>query len=718
MSRPLRAPVHRAVPTALLCAVAALCGCVTADADVPAGEPRVSREPLPTVPVDVRVLGATGDVVWALFDSADPAASGHRVSRDGGRTWAQGPVYPEVGTSAAGNGRLSFYGGDDGEAWPMAVDPSEPARTSVMAWDEEWRLAALGPAAALSTGRRLVTAGRSRKLVFPALPKGRGSWRHTYGFSADSAFLVRVSRPARGGRDYATIIDTATGKARTPVAIPRSKAHVVGGSTLYTLVSDASGLRVCRLPLPGGAQACDQVATGDHRGTTARLYQAGAASLVADGESALLLENGTVTPVALPTGTASWRIDAPGDPTRPLIRTVDAAGEPHHLRVAADGATTEWLTLSRRFVPPFSLALTPTTLLGSDGRSGDRVWLRDVSAGTLGARSDLAVAAPVAASGSRWLVLGNDGRFRAYDDGRPGAVVPQALAREASGPYLIGMAKVGLVTGKVLAASRPKALFGSLVVEDVSTTHTAGYTMRVRDLAGGYRSPAFLLTDRSSLYTWVRIWGDWVGTSVFSDAPDHDVDTVLHNYRTGASLTHPGVLWGLADGWALIQTPSEDFSFPLAAWNLTTGAVEPLDNQGFSTFAVNGDRVAYHTGTDLVLRTLEGVAAGPPRLLGALAAGKATRRSPWTVQLDLTEPVLPGTLVITDPDGAVVRTLASAGTPTGGIRGVAWDGRDESGGTVAAGTYRWELRVDAADGSGAATDVTGTATPRGTITVG
>jgi len=587
-----------------------------------------------------------------------------------------------------------------------------------MAWDEEWRLAALGPRAALSTGRRLATEGSSRKLVFPALPRIRGSWKHTYGFSADSAFLVRVSRPARGSRDYATIVDTATGRARTPVAIPRSKVHVVGGSTLHTLVADAAGLRVCRLPLAGGAQACDQVATGDHRRTTARLYQAGAVSLVADGGSALLLENGTVTPIALPAGTASWRIDAPGDPTRPLIRTVDAAGEPHHLRVAADGGTTEWLTLSRRAVPPYSLALTPTTLLGSDARSGDRVWLRDVSAATLGARTELAAAAPVAASGSRWLVLGNDGRFRAYDDGRPGVAVPQALAREVSGPYLIGTAKVGLVTGKVLAASRPKALFGSLVVEDVSTSHAHGYTMRVRDLAGRYRSPAFLLTDRSSLYSWVMIWGDWVGTSVFSDAPDHDVDIVLHNHRTGASLTHPGVLWRLADGWALIQTPSPDFSSPLAAWNLTTGEVEPLGNQGFSSFAVDGARVAYHTGTDLVLRTVEGVEAGPPRLLGALAAGKATSGSPWTVQLDLTEPVLPGTLVITDPAGGVVRTLPTGGAPTGGIRGVAWDGRDEAGGTVAAGTYRWELRTQAADGGGAATDVTGTAAPGGTITVG
>jgi hypothetical protein len=715
MSRPRRAPLRTAVPTALLCAVAALCGCVTADAEIPAAELGVSSEPLPTAPVDVRVLGATGDVVWASFsEPSEPGRHGQQVSLDGGTTWQPGPVWPEIGAASAGNGRLGLYGGDDGEAWPQVIDPAHPASATALTWNEEWHLRAVGPTLALATNGRLASATKAVKVAFPALPSGHGTWKHSYRFSTDPAFLVRVSHASRGSSDYLTVVDTATAKAAKPVRVPRSSAHAVGATSLVTLVADATGLSVCRQPLAGGAQSCQVVATGDHRRASTRLSQAGDVSLVKDGATALMLEGGTLTPIDLPDGTASWRTDAPGDPTRPLIRTVDAAGEPHHLRVAADGSTSEWLQLSRVPVAPYSLALSPTTLLGHDGLAPDRTWLRDVTDGGLGARSGVSGAVPIDASGSRWLML--TGRtFRTYDQGGRGAAVPTALARELSGPYLMGVKKVGTVTGTVLDATRPKAIFGSLVVEDVSTSHATGYTLRVRDLAGSYSSPRFLLTDKTDLYTWVMIWGDWVGTSVFSDAPDHDIDTILYNYRTGRRITHPGVLWRLGDGIALIQTPSDDFGYPLAAWDFGADVEYPLGNGGFGACDLDGNRIAFTTSTHLVLRTVDGVATSAPRMLGVVATGRATRTSPWKAALDLTKPVAAGTLEIRTKAGTLVRTLVTAASATGSLRGIAWDGRDDAGAEVAKGTYRWTLVVSGADGSGVARDVTGTAAATGRI---
>lgn len=158
--------------------------------------------------------------------------------------------------------------------------------------------------------------------------------------------------------------------------------------------------------------------------------------------------------MALPAGTTSWQRDGTGDPSRPLLRTVDALGNPHHLRVAPDGSVTEYLKVKQKPLEVFDLTLAPTQVFGTLwGWQPERFkwgwgplqqqWA--LSKDSIGP----AMATPFAVSmvtGSRWIVSDSRDRQNLYDAARKGARVRDADA--LSGPFLLYENSVAMVTGR------------------------------------------------------------------------------------------------------------------------------------------------------------------------------------------------------------------------------------------------------------------------------
>jgi hypothetical protein len=686
---------------AVLALVAALAsGCGTS----PLAPPDEMRVPLSTTAYDVEVLGATGDAIWAEF-----AGAGNRVSLDGGRTWRAGVVYPEYGRITASAGRFAFSGGDDGVAMPMTFAAGTPDNLERLPWEDDGRrVEALGADVVLWANGHLSTREATRKTSWPKLQPGRSQ----YLFSADSTWLVRI---VHGGRsDQLSVAPVATGVGRAPLTFVDALDYAVGTAGLYSLVSDRGQLSVCTISLPEGARACTPVADWPH--ATATFHQAGAVTVVkADGRG-YLVENGQVTPIALPDDTSDWKAEGAGDPTRPLLLVTDNANQQHHYRAAADGSLTEAFPRPRLPVVPVILALTPTAVYGSQDVT-TTFWRRDIGARGLGEEVPLRTGEVRAASGDRLLVQ-TDNSVRVLDGGTPGPVLGDA-ARQLSGPYVLLGSQVVTATGDALRTDPPEGIFGSLAVQVSHAAAEHRQLMTVHDLTNPDESRTIQLSGTDEKLLFARLWGDWVGVT-FRVHGDQRT-TELHNWRTDASRTTAGELAALGDGFAVILRSTGkgwDQVTTLLTVDLATGAETVLAPAVLYPAPVtDGVRVAYVDGSDLVVRKIPGAGASAPRLLGALTSGSATPADPWTVALDMTKAVAPGTLTIRSADGAVVRVLPTSATASGSVRGPVWDGRDDAGAAVTSGEYRWEYAADAADGTGAVRDVTGQTAPGGTIDV-
>ena len=481
-----------------------------------------------------------------------------------------------------------------------------------------------------------------------------------------------------------------------------------------SLIKEPAGLKLCRQPLPAGKATCLRVTRSDARGSKATLRQSGRFSLIRDGGARLLMIDKTVvTPVTLPAGTVSWRLDGNGDPTRPLILTTDSAGDPHHLRVAADGAVSEWYAVPRVPVTLSKVFLTPNRLIGSYlSTRGTSQWIRNVG-NSLGTAREFPDAGVVTtASAGRWVLDDTKGRAWHYYNGqRIGRTVAQIVG--LSGPYAQTVnGAVKLITCTSLAKKGVDAIFGSLIAERVSST---GYTVKIRDLADPTSKPVTVtLDDTQRRYSLTYLWGDWVGTSFLSFETERTT-SVLVNYRTGERYDHDGQLVGLGDGLAVLSDSTGHWS----TWVPDTGETEALGNAtDFPALGLAGNRVAYSTGTTLVVRTVDGVGTSAPRLLGAVTSGKATRSSPWKASFDLSKPVASGTLIIRDSKGRTVRKLVTAASSSGSLPVISWTGKDADGHALPAGRYSWELVAAASDGSGVARSVAGTAAATGSLVHG
>ena len=695
-----------AAALAALALIAGLAGPATPSAAAPHGG-TVSR-PLPTEPDDYEVLAATGDWIWTVLPS-DSASDSSSLSKNGGRTWTHHIGMPsEGGWFTAGAGRLAYFSTDeDGLSGPSFFYPKRI--TGDGGWGEFWSVAAMGSTATLSSNLNLVRAGQSNtRVTFTALPKKLVKPTNSYSFTADSSYLVRLTSTA-GTADYASVVDVATAKSVGRLTLPRTAQHQVSGSALYSLTGTKHGLQLCRQPLPSGSPTCSTVVGGDQRKASATLYQFGVNAIVRPSPKAaplLVSAAGAVTAVRLPAGTASWKRDGTGDPSRPLLRTIDTDGWPHHLRVNADGSTTEYRAVKAVTMELWSLALAPNALFStsrsSDGWVGKRWALGATSLGEPEPALDVEQV-----SGSRWVVQDAAYRRFVYDEGRRGVEINDGLL---SGPYLLQDDDLSLVTGRRIATTRALGIFGSLLAERVAAPKgRKGYWVRLRDVAAeSGQSAPIRLNEKGSIYTGVSMWGDWLGLM-----PTARTARVV-NRRTGRVLNHTGYLEYIGDGFAVLS----DSKRALSLWRFATNKVTPVGTgSNAGTYDVNGNRVVYSDGKRVIVKTIAGVGTSRPRLLGALTSGRATKKSPWKVAIDLTKPVAAGTLVIRDQAGRVVRTLATAASETGSLRGLSWSGRDVTGKQLK-GRYTWELLAAAKDGSGFAVSVTGSGRAGGTIVAG
>jgi len=139
----------------------------------------------------------------------------------------------------------------------------------------------------------------------------------------------------------------------------------------------------------------------------------------------------------------------------------------------------------------------------------------------------------------------------------------------------------------------------------------------------------------------------------------------------------------------------------------------PMDSQAFVAQLAQFAQVelANNTNADLERLLIGQAAAQQTSVVGLVGKDvvwksdtiNLTDGSPVDVQATLSGPAASATAVITDDKGKVVRTLR-LGPQAAGTLDIAWDGRDENGNSLPAGTYK--ASVTAADPTGASVAVT------------
>lgn len=309
--------------------------------------------------------------------------------------------------------------------------------------------------------------------------------------------------------------------------------------------------------------------------------------------------------------------------------------------------------------------------------------------------------------------------YRLLDRGRPPAaghllpVTGRPATVRASGPYtLVGSQVFGPDAEPVLdldtQAGTDADLFGSELIHS-----SADGTVRVRDVT----APVSLLTPTTlaespacardhldgSCPTEVAIWGPTVawsrrdGTISIRTRPDPAIRSVATGERVTDLRLSEGVL-----AW---RTPNaggaEGNRDSIRLLDLTSARSRPLTMTGLSAVSVDGHLMA---GIDaqgrVAVRALPfgGSKRYPPRLLGVTASTDFTIPGRWSPGFDATTE-LTGVRLTLARDGVVVRTLTGSGAD-GSIRNLHWDGTDDAGNPLPAGTYGWRLAAAAKDGGG------------------
>ena len=142
--------------------------------------------------------------------------------------------------------------------------------------------------------------------------------------------------------------------------------------------------------------------------------------------------------------------------------------------------------------------------------------------------------------------------------------------------------------------------------------------------------------------------------------------------------------------------------------------LEPLDATKFTEQLVSYSQVEQQIATNkniqtLVSATRSAASATAVSFLGknALTAGPASElmggEARWTYRLPSTATSIQ--VRITDLAGTPVRTLSTPATA--GTHDVVWNGEDNAGNTMPAGTYRLSVTASAADGSSIPATITG-----------
>jgi hypothetical protein len=529
-----------------------------------------------------------------------------------------------------------------------------------------------------------------------------------------------------------------------PVVVPGLVTAVLRGDQVVYATVAAEGFSICFLEVTGPATPSCQPFTvdgvPDPRAATAALevgaewvlvtprWGAGSqAQLVVDGTTAPAAPVAVVAPVA-----DRAKVFAVGDSARPLAAvwkgTTGYIGQ-----VDAYGTISKLFTHPTTPVDVTGLRLTADRLTGLDDRTGQetfgyQAWQRPVSDSAIGKEALFGPeAVGIGASGSRTLV-DDGGRLQLFDGGQPaGSLTPPkygANAESLTGPYFVGRTvaydQVMRVDGTTQRKGQVRALFGS---QALMLTNQSLNRYEVADV----RSTASTRVDvpaafQPATFDAIGLWGDYVlgfNTLGASRTPT----TIVLNYRTHQSWQRTGYPIEMGDGFVVLQLPAAagdtNTDDVLAVWNILTDAVTRMPDRDWSAVSSDGShRLAYSTGSQLVVRDIVGAARSAPRLLGAIAQPSLnliTGTARWTLSIDASKALAPGTLTIQGGAGVVFAAPLPA-TPTGSLHGMAWDGRNGDN-FVLPGTYRWTISQGAVDGSGNLVGADGTSAVSGTLDV-
>lgn len=414
----------------------------------------------------------------------------------------------------------------------------------------------------------------------------------------------------------------------------------------------------------------------------------------------------------------------------PVISTITATASYLERLDPTNLTTKRTVTGATRAGGGVPTALTPTDLLLQDSLYTADTWQRAAgkSIGSATLLSSLTENRSSAqASAGRWMVPASGSKVTLYDRGSVKETVSgeyrgDDATRGLSGPNLMvernDTRQVRNSAGTWATVPNALGVFGALVLEDITSDGDADegvYRFRVRNLSVGSSSPIeFSLPGEVEQW-----WGDNVAyeqdAACYDDATQSEQDaTVVYNFRTGKQVYSTcGDAIAMGDGFVVVGIDG-DYSVR----NLSSDAQTSLGNVAEWRVAVDGNRVAYATETELVIKTIPGVGRSAPRSLGVKAPASYDGTGTWTPEIDLTKPVGAGNLVIKNAEGAVVRSLAVPASADGSIRGVGWDGKDAAGSVVPKGNYTIELTNAAADGTGTVVRTDGTAGALATVAVG
>ncbi len=421
-----------------------------------------------------------------------------------------------------------------------------------------------------------------------------------------------------------------------------------------------------------------------------------------------------------------------GDSDRPLA-SVWKGTTGYIGQVDTHGNVSKLFTHPTTPVDVTGLRLTADRLTGLDDRTGEQAsgyqaWQRSVSDSAIGKEALFGPeAAGIGASGSRTLV--DDGvRLQLFDGGQSaGSLAPPkygANAETLTGPYFVGRTiaydQVMRVDGSAQRKGQVRALFGS---HALMLTNQSLNRFEVADVTSTASTRVDVPAQFGpATFDAIGLWGDYVlgfNTLGASKTPT----TIVLNYRTHQSWQHAGYPIEVGDGFAVLQLPAAagdpNTDDVLAVWTILTDAVTRMPDRDWSAVSSDGShRLAYSTGSQLVVRDIVGAARSAPRVLGAIAQPSLnliTGTAKWTLSIDATKALAPGTLTIRGAAG-LVHTAPLPAAPNGSLHGLAWNGRNGAN-LVQPGTYRWTVSQGAVDGSGNLVAVDGTSAVTGTIQV-
>lgn len=687
------------------------------------------RAPLPRVPVLLDVWAVSGSHVLAVVDGA------LQISHDQGSTWeaANLPAW------AAGNPEDAVYSLGLDEGLALLTDEEESRAALYSLADNQvtrelsfpdgyvYRLSSTH-ALVGGNGYRLVTLDGS--VADRDLPSGY-NWSSVLEGGVVAGYLwgddderTVVLADSSGDISELGTIDSDAGLWFGGDAVVWQQAY--GSATLCARTITGPGTSTCQtLPDVAGEPWIWSVVLDE--GVLVDAYSDG------DNGSSYFwvpLSDGALqAPVRVTLGSDVKELSIVRAADAPVFSTLTSTES--YLEWVSDlGATSRVATGLRKAARQTVTGLTPTDVLlqGLNADYAATTWRRSVGS-TIGSPETLAAidgsraSTSAPASAGRWLVPSAETEITLYDRGTATETISDLYANGRLSGYdaVGGLSGPNLLieledtwqqrnaAGTWTSVPRAQAIFGGLVLEDLSDYDADEFVaaLRVRDLSGdGSATIEFSPPDFDGGE--IHWWGDTVAYErdalCYDEESDEEQDAAqVYNFRTGAVVnTVCGELIALGDGFIVVR----DTEGP-AAVNLATEARTDLEIWGWEA-TTDGARVAYTTGTELVIQTIPGVARSAPRSLGVKAPASYDGTGLWTPEIDLTKPVSAGDLVIKNASGTVVRSLNVPASADGSIRGVGWDGKDLSDQVVAKGTYTIELTTPAADGTGVPVRTDGT----------